>query len=861
MSDKHQLRVSRIVGVLTWPWRKLRDIELSGRVIWSLIAVDAALLGMWLFAINGYIFHRPLDQDDYSVVICVTVLCYAACLLYGLRPGRPQWQWILKAAAGQIVAAAVLHVFFPKLGMNLSERQVIKFFATEFPVLVLTRLAYLACRRTLPRARLECVRLTLLAGAGLFLFGGRLVSSAGTVSGDSYWYCVMTSDFVSQWRAGIFPVFAGQSEYAFNGAVSPVRFAPALQHMAGIADLLTGRSLPFPTLQNLALAIFAFAGIYSAYFCIAAILPRRRWMAATFAMLYAASPGVMAMIYQGDLLLSITTIPFVPVAIYGLWRTLRDNGRAPIAWTVLPVAAAWYCHPPIALWLTFIAMGVHASIGFSRWRDPSLYAWWGRGIALFALAGSYPFVSIAALRLPRTGSSVDVIIQGIRDSFPGTVLPVTNDSKDIGNYQLGWTLWGLLVLVSLVWMIRPRRSEGLLLAMAGGLLILLFPVPWLNEALWRTIPQFVRDITYHAPMERFNVILAAISVIVAAGAVAMWDRRGLVWTLAFAAILGVGAAWSLQEAASFIYRDFIAGLPPPSPGPDPLLDLNNVVLTRYAYGAFPAVPPYFSHGYVDPYLENRVLAPDQKTVLASNVAAVSATNAAKEIALTAVYDGDRTVTVSPRFSIVPGVRYAAHLDLSSPPSTSGTLVVSGDTTMRQYFLPDSSLGMVHAVPTRSFGTTPTSRDFFPLWSTAAQPETFAIRYVLDSRLSETPSVDFGRLTLQPYSVDNLPIHIVSWMPYRAEAVTEAEGSWLETPRLFVPGYAGTVNGQPAEISKSSGGLVAVRLHAGKNDVVLRCPGTWPLRASYWITLLTWTGVIALLIRRAVRHWPRPLVTA
>jgi len=169
--------------------------------------------------------------------------------------------------------------------------------------------------------------------------------------------------------------------------------------------------------------------------------------------------------------------------------------------------------------------------------------------------------------------------------------------------------------------------------------------------------------------------------------------------------------------------------------------------------------------------------------------------------------------------------------------------------------------MLHAVPTNSFGTTPTSRDFFPLWSAAARPETFAIRYVFDSRPSETPSVDFGHLYLQPYAVENLPIRIVSWMPYRAETVAEVEGSWLETPRLFVPGYAGTVNGQPAEVSRLPSGLVAVRLHAGKNDVVLRCPGTWPLRASYWITLLTWTGVIALLIRRAVRHWPRSPATA
>ena len=62
-------------------------------------------------------------------------------------------------------------------------------------------------------------------------------------AGDALWYANMLGDFVTQLRAGVFPIFVGQTDYAFNGAVYPLRVAPFYQHLAGILDLLTGRQL------------------------------------------------------------------------------------------------------------------------------------------------------------------------------------------------------------------------------------------------------------------------------------------------------------------------------------------------------------------------------------------------------------------------------------------------------------------------------------------------------------------------------------------------------------------------------------------------------------------------------------------
>jgi hypothetical protein len=361
-------------------------------------------------------------------------------------------------------------------------------------------------------------------------------------------------------------------------------------------------------------------------------------------------------------------------------------------------------------------------------------------------------------------------------------------------------------------------------------------------------------------MQRFYAILAGLTIVAAAGAIANLGKlraRGATGA-ALALVLGLG--WSGREATKFALRDYIhrGGGPAPVPIPDAGLQRNNIILTRYAFNPFPFVPPYFSHGYIDPYLENRILNPDLHTVQASNVAAVEPPDNAAQIPVTAVYDGDRAAVLSPAFGIAPGVRYAVRFVPSSPPA-AGSLLVSGPSVLRQYFMPDSGMGMQNRVAGNAFGFKANSRDFFPLWTTQAKPETIEIHYAYDERPAQPVPANFARLYLQTYTPESLPIKVYSWIPYGAKLASQEAGSWLETPRMYVPGYAAVVNGQPAEVSPSPSGLVAVRLQAGENDVVLRYPGPWSLRAAYWIALLTWATVIGTVISKTVRHWLRPAV--
>jgi len=118
----------------------------------------------------------------------------------------------------------------------------------------------------------ELLRCALLIAVALLLaqpyFSPRLIGT-----GDALWYHHLLADAVTQFRAGVFPVFVGQSDFSFNGAVYPLRAAPYYQYFAGGLDLVTGRSLGFFALQHLTAIISFVAGIFAAYYSLVWVAP------------------------------------------------------------------------------------------------------------------------------------------------------------------------------------------------------------------------------------------------------------------------------------------------------------------------------------------------------------------------------------------------------------------------------------------------------------------------------------------------------------------------------------------------------------------------------------------------------------
>ena len=120
--------------------------------------------------------------------------------------------------------------------------------------------------------RAEVARLLLLAAVATWLLHP-FATTRQIGAGDALWYANMLADFVTQLRAGVFPIFVGQTDYAFNGAVYPLRVAPFYQHLAGVLDLLTGRQLGIFALQHLCVLVVGYAGIFSSYLALNALAP------------------------------------------------------------------------------------------------------------------------------------------------------------------------------------------------------------------------------------------------------------------------------------------------------------------------------------------------------------------------------------------------------------------------------------------------------------------------------------------------------------------------------------------------------------------------------------------------------------
>jgi hypothetical protein len=716
----------------------------------------------------------------------------------------------------------------------------------------------LRLQRPLPSSRWlagEVLRLLLVAGGSLGVISA-FVTPAVVGSGDATWYSLMASDFMAQWRARIFPVFVGQTEYAFNGSVNPLRFAPYFQHLTGVLDLLTGHSLKFVALQNLALVLSVIGGGLSAYFCAAALLPRQRWTAAGLALLYVSCPGVVTLAYVGNLFMTVMALPYVPWVIYALWRSLEPGDVTGAVRTVPPLAAIWWCHAPVAFWLTVLAAAVHVWRLASRWRDPGIFSDCIRAGVLFALCAGYIFISVATLNPPPQPVERMFILQYLRDDFPSVLLPVTRAGRAAGDSQLGWSLWGAWLLSAVVFAWRPRRANGMVLGAAGLFLLFLLPVPGLNRWLWLALPQTVVNITFYNPEQRFYVIIAAAIVVGGAAAIGILVDRFPKAVFALNLILLAGVGWSGSEASHFIRTGFATRR---STGETQARDgLNNIELTRYSFNSLGGVPSYFSHGYIDPYLENRVWAPDQQKLLLDNAAAVRPTDAAPSIVLRPQVITQDDIPLEPYFTLSPGVRYALRFNpLRS--LDSGTLLAEGKTVFREYGLPGSGTGMPFLTPERAFGTLPTSRDFFPIWISRPAGDKVQLRYVFAvPALTPVTDASFARVRLQSYDIARLPVKITGWAPYQALLESPVAGAWLETPRLFTSGYRAMVNGRRASVRHSADGRVLVALAAGPNRVVLAYAGPGPLRWSYYAALLTWTllGLRAATNRSGIWRAPR-----
>lgn len=291
----------------------------------------------------------------------------------------------------------------------------------------------------------EMLRLVGVGGAALYgvlaFFTDRLVG--GT---DAQWYGFLMRDFIEQVRAGVFPVFTSRGEFAPNGGVHPYITAPMYMMVGRVCDWITVRALSPLALQHMTALVAALGAGWGMYAAGVKLAPRRRWAAAAVAIFYALSPGVLLLLYRGEMYMTWMAVGALPWVMYGLARALREGDGQGLAVLAAGLAFTWMCHAPVALLATLACAAMFGLRWLIGGLAPGMLTRIWAAAMLFLVLGAYYFYSVEALATPGGGPgpgddakqllgfalAIIVIVQGvIRRKLPWLLLAV----------PAGWLLW------------------------------------------------------------------------------------------------------------------------------------------------------------------------------------------------------------------------------------------------------------------------------------------------------------------------------------------------------------------------------------------------------------------------------------
>lgn len=652
----------------------------------------------------------------------------------------------------------------------------------------------------------------------------------------------MMADAVTQTRAGVFPVLVGQSAYAFNGAVYPIRVAPAYQYLGCLVDVLTWHSLGFFALQHATVVLSFVAAGLTAYWSLLQLAPGRRWSAFALSLLYLSCPGIVGLIYLQDLYMSMMAVPWIPITLAGAVRTFSHDDRRSHAMMSGGLAALWWSHAPIALWCSVAVFLLQAwrliqlrAAGASALRHLALSG------GLFLLLAAYPFVSVFTLRY--SGESViasvidrAVLIRQISDAFPGMLLPLHASLPVLSHLQLGYGL-AMIALAAGATAIWHHEIRALApgLAIAAFLGLLLVPVPGLTRWLWLHFPETVVQLTHYWPMQRLYVVLAGLLIALAQLCPWLTARR------VAAVVLAGACGWSFFQASTFVRTAYSSA--PRTTEMSRWDRPENVALERFSYNQLPRQPDYMSHGVMDPNLESRLLDPVSETVIISS----SASLPSSPNVFTASRDANPgMLDLQPSFTLKPGAHHRLTLDFASPPP-AGVLQVTGPNTFREYEMPSSGNKL-------AFGAAPGNTPALGLWTSGPDDEVVQLRFIPDSPLpagAEQPRLPFTGFRFETPDPKEMPVQLVSLIPYVA-IVRTTRPALLETFRMAVPGYVAQIDGRPVLSRKSAQGMVAIPVPAGESRVELSYRGPVLLRLAFWASTCSWLllGLAAWKLRSA-----------
>lgn len=446
-------------------------------------------------------------------------------------------------------------------------------------------------------------------------------------------------------------------------------------------------------------------------------------------------------------------------------------------------------------------------------------------ILLFCAAGAW---HVSQARGIEANSASVGGLRAYAKLLPDVFSPLSRGVGLLSDFQPGYSL---LLLLGAALIAPSHRALGRVLGVIGALmLVLMIRIPSASDFLVGYAPRGIAHITsLPLPHRLFPTTFACTAV--AGGLALAFVAQKRPRTVAVLGILAL--SWSAFQASRFVDRGLSAT--DTRANTERKFLSENAVADRFIYDLL-SIPDYYSNGKTDPALETRFLDSSLRVKIGpEQIATLMEANGEQSIHLTSEPFPNSadwlkiapSITVNPgqymllRFSFRPEIRYDGYL-----------IFRSQFDDYREYILPAS--GMPAA-----FGVSPTMSHVIPLWNSTNFPVEYKLSHYRrpESTVGQNGS-DYADLKISRYDRSRSPINIISWLPYRA-SVNAPERGFLETPRVFLPGYRARVDGRPAEPLVSGQRLLMVAVDAGQHEVEVRYIGTPRLWFGAIVSAAAW----------------------
>lgn len=694
-------------------------------------------------------------------------------------------------------------------------------------------------------------RAALLGALAIVLSFPHLTDQAvGT--GEAYNYSLALADALTQLRAGEAPVFVGQTEYAWNGRIHPLRSAPYLFYLAGSIDALTGRSLTFWTVQNLSLVFSLGALVGLTYLALRNGANCPPGWALVLTTVYAFSPALLCSVFTQNLFMTIHAAVWVPVVFGALARQANYPSFGADAVLAIGVAGAWLAHPPVAAWVSLVAAALRLTLLIQH-HDRRTWSGLVLSALFFGLLAAFVFVSVrnvgdefaldadeGATRTKFEAAIFSTLVQ----SVPGAVLPVTRNAGALGDLQFGYCAWALLIYAAwrCQYQTRDRAFRIVSILAVLSLVVLCLPVPGISRFLWSILPYQLLQLTNVWPMQRLYLVALG-ALVVAVGLnppTGVLKRRYGAWTAAL-----LFCAWGAWQAWPFFGRALEQRWSPKATLASH--QSGNIDLTVTSF-AFLGIPPDYVAGPVDPALQFRFADRDGNPMpsLRDQLSQRATQVGRGSVKRSDDPNGTATHWESGPLILEPGRRYLLKCEFPAG-EFDGSLLLRGSMLERTYALPSAG-------ETLAFGIGEEHGNTISLWTDQTEPETIRVSVALNPQVDDPqPAIGSTLLEFRWLTIDETsrPLTVHSWLPLRFETNFPEQGCWVITPRRFQPDYRATIDGLDYEPQRSPDGSLMIPVGAGKRQVEIRYVGRAPVVASFWLSTAGWLAVGLGSLGRAV----------